>query len=119
MIINQDQCEEEDAVNIGNGILREKVVAAIITLNKGKSAGFDDIPSRIIINGGETMINLMHGICSNIWETSNWPEIWTKSIIITIPKKGNIQQCNNYRTISLINHASKLMVKIVKNRLDP
>ena len=61
----------------------------------------------------------MHRICSNIWETSKWQEIWTKSIIVTIPKKDNLTQCTNYRTISLINHASKSMLKIVKNRLDP
>ena len=60
----------------------------------------------------------MHRICSNIWETSKWPEIWTKSIIVTIPKKDNLTQCTNYLTISLINHASKSMLKIFKNRLD-
>ena len=34
-------------------------------------------------------------------------------------KKGNLQHCSNYRTISLINHASKVMFKIIKNRLQP
>ena len=61
----------------------------------------------------------MHRICSNILETSKWPEIWTKSIIVTIPNKSNITQYTNYRTISLINHTSKMMLKIVSNRLDP
>ena len=48
-------------------------------VKKDKSAGLDNIPSELIINGGETMINLMHRICSNIWETSNWLDIWTNS----------------------------------------
>ena len=35
------------------------------------------------------------------------------------PKKGNLQQCQNYRTISLISHPSKVMLKIILNRLKP
>ena len=35
------------------------------------------------------------------------------------PKKGNLQMCQNYRTISLINHPSKVMLKILLNRLKP
>ena len=37
--------------------------------------------------------------------------------VITLPKKGNLQQCQNYRTISLIRHPSKVMPKIILNRL--
>ena len=38
---------------------------------------------------------------------------------ITLPKKGNLQQCQNYRTISLISHPSKVILKIILNRLKP
>ena len=38
---------------------------------------------------------------------------------VTIPKKGNLQLCNNYRTISLISHGSKVMLKIILNRMRP
>ena len=33
-----------------------------------------------------------------------WPTLWTQSLVITLPKQGNLQQCQNYRTISLISH---------------
>ena len=39
--------------------------------------------------------------------------------VIKLPKKGNLQQCQNYRTISLIGHPSKVMLKIIQNRLKP
>ena len=45
--------------------------------------------------------------------------LWTQSLVITFPKKGNPQQCQNYRTISLISHSSKVMLKIILNRLKP
>ena len=35
------------------------------------------------------------------------------------PKKGNLQLCQNYRTISLISHSSKVMLKVILNRLKP
>ncbi|PIK43798.1 endonuclease-reverse transcriptase [Apostichopus japonicus] len=52
-------------------------------------------------------------ICNKIWQTGDWPTLWTQSLIITLPKKGNLQQCQNYRTISLICHASKVMLKVL------
>ena len=39
------------------------------------------------------------------------------SNIITLPKKGNLQQCKNYRTISLVCHPSKVLLKVLLNRL--
>ena len=41
-----------------------------------------------------------------------------KSVFIPIPKKGNAKECSNYRTIALISHASKVMLKILKARLQ-
>ena len=58
-------------------------------------------------------------ICNKIWQTGEWPTPWTQSLVITLPKKGNLQQCQNYRTISLISHPSKVMLKIILNRLKP
>lgn len=56
------------------------------------------------------MIEILTKICNKIWQT--------QSLIITIPKKGHLQLCQNYRTISLISHASKVMLKIILNRLQ-
>ena len=52
-------------------------------------------------------------------ENGEWPRPWTQSFVITLPKKGNLQQCQNYQTISLISHQSKVMLKIILNRLKP
>ena len=65
------------------------------------------------------MITTLTTICNKIWQTGEWPTPWTQSLIITLPKKGNLQMCQNYRTISLISHPSKVMLKILLNRLKP
>ena len=48
-----------------------------------------------------------------IWKTQQWPQDWKRSVFIPIPKKGNAKECSNYRTIALISHASKVMLKIL------
>ena len=80
--------------------------AAVLSLKKGKSAGVDDIPAKLVQAGGEDVITALTTICNKIWQTGEWQTPWIQSLVITLPKKGNLQQCQNYRTISLISHPS-------------
>ena len=41
-----------------------------------------------------------------------------KSVFIPIPKKSNAKECSNYRTITLISHSSKVMLKILQARVQ-
>ena len=61
---------------------------------------------------------MLHSICQQIWKTQQWPQDWKWSVFIPIPKKGNAKEYSNYRTIALISHASKLMLKILQARLQ-
>ena len=47
-----------------------------------------------------------------------WPQDWKRSVFTPIPKKGNAKECSNYRTIALISHTSKVMLKILQARLQ-
>ena len=51
-------------------------------------------------------------------ENSALGQNWKKSVFIPIPKKGNVKECSNYRTIALISHATKVMLKILQARLQ-
>ena len=77
----------------------------------------DNIPSELVQVGREAIIDMLLIICNKIWQTGGWPTPWTQSLIISLPKKGNLQLCQNYRTISLICHPSKVMLRILMNRL--
>ena len=50
--------------------------------------------------------------------TQQWPQDWKRSVFIPIPMKGNAEECSNYRTIALISHASKIMLKILQASLQ-
>ena len=93
--------------------------AAVQSLKKGKSVGVDNIPADLVHSGGDDVITTLTTICNKIWHTGKWPTPWTQSLVITLPKKGNLQQCQNYPMIGLISYPSKVMLKIMLNRLKP
>ena len=63
-------------------------------------------------------MKVLHSICQQICKTQQWPQDWKRSVFIPIPKKGNAKECSNYRTIALISHNSKVMIKILQARLQ-
>ena len=83
-----------------------------------KASGSDGIPVELfqILKGDA--VKVLHSICQQIWKTKQWPQHWKKSVFIPIPKKGNAKECSNYRTIALISHASKVILKILQARLQ-
>ena len=99
-------------------ILREEVEAAVKALKMGKSAGVGNILAELVQAEGEAMIDILTAICNKIWKTEELPITWTQSLVITLLRKDNLQLCQNYRTISLISHPSKAMLKS-SYRLQP
>ena len=85
--LNCTQTDTEDDLPI----LRREVEAAAQSLKKGKSAGVDNIPAELVQAGGEDVITAQTTICNKIWQTGDWPTPWTQSLVITLPKKGNLQ----------------------------
>ena len=89
--------------------------AAVQSLKREKSAEVDNIPAELVQAGREDVITALTTICNKVWQTGEWPIPSTKSLVI----KGNLQQCKNYQTKSLVSHPSKVMLKIILNRLKP
>ena len=87
-----------------------------ITINK--ASGGDGIPVELfqILKGDA--VKVLHSICQQIWKTQQWPRDWKMSVFILVQKKGNAKECSNYRTIALIPHTSKVMLKILQGRLQ-
>ena len=88
-------------------VLREEVEEAVCSLRTGMSPGVD-ISSDLLKNGGEATTTVLTAICQRTWEMRDWPKEWTQSLIIPLPKKGNLKQCQNYHTINLISHPSMI-----------
>ena len=87
-----------------------------ITMNKG--SGGDGIPVELFQILKDDAVKVLYSICQQIWKTQQWPQDWKRTVFIPIPKKGNAKECSKYRTIALISHASKVMLKILQARLQ-
>ena len=83
-----------------------------------KASGGDGIPVELFQILKEDAVKVLHSICQQIWKTQQWPQDWKMSVLIPIPKKGNTKECSKYRPISLISHASKVMLKVLQAMLQ-
>ena len=79
---------------------------------------YERIPVELFQILKDDAVKVLHSLCQQIWKTQQWPQDWKRSIFIPIPKKDNAKECSNYRTIALISHASKVMLKILQARLQ-
>ena len=83
-----------------------------------KASGCDGIPVELFQIVKDDAVKVLHSICQQIWKTQQWRQNWKRSVFIPIPTKGNAKECSNYCTISLISHASNVMLKVFQARLQ-
>ena len=99
-------------------ILECEVKWALENITTNKASGGDGIPVELFQILKDDAVKVLHSICQQIWKTQQWPQDWKRSVFIPIPKKDNAKECSNDHTVALISHASKVMLKILKARLQ-
>ena len=104
-------------IHLEPDILECEVEWALGSITTNKASGGDGIPVELFQILKVGAVKVLHSICQQIWKTQQWPQDGKRSVFIPIPKKGNAKECSNYRTIALISHASKVMLKILQARL--
>ena len=111
LVLNCPQTHTDD----DHPILRKEVEGAVQSLKKGKSAEVNNIPAELVQAGGGN--HRSHDILQQDLADGRMASSVDPVLGHHIPKKGNLQQCHDYRTMSLISHPSKVMLKIILNRL--
>ena len=97
---------------------REELLKAISQLSSGKAPGSDSIPAEIYKNGGPALVLQILQLFRLIWQQETVPQdLKDASIIHLYKRKGNRQDCNNHRGISLLSIAGKILARILLNRL--
>ena len=103
---------------MGQLILECEVKWVLGSITTDKASGGDAIPVELFQILKDDAVKVLHSICKQIWKIQQWPQDRKTSVFISIPKKGNAKECSNFRTIALISHASKAMLKILQARLQ-
>ena len=91
---------------------------ALESITTNKASGGDGIPAELFQILKEDAVKVLHSICQQVWKTQQSLQDWKRSVFIPIPKKGNVKECSNYCTISVISHASKVVLRILQARLQ-
>ena len=99
-------------------ILECEVKWALGSMTINKASGGDGIPVELFQILKDDNVKDLHSICQQIWKTQQWSQDWKRSVFIPIKKKGNAKECSNYCMIALISHARKVMLKILRARLQ-
>ena len=99
-------------------ILECEVKWALGSITTNKASEGVEIPAELFKLLKDDAVKVLHSICQQIWKTQQWSQDWKRSILISIPKKGNAKECSNYCAVVLISHTSKVILKTLQARLQ-
>jgi hypothetical protein len=98
-------------------ISEEATRKKLLSLNPNKSAGPDQIPSKVLKEAGEELARPLTEIFNKSLEEQIVPEEWKKAQITPIYKKGDKREPGNYRPVSLTSTVCKVMESLVREEL--
>ena len=89
-------------------IIEDNILKIMRALNINKAHGHDEISVRMIKICDEALVKPLSLINKNCIDTGVFPDIWKKSNIVPIYKRGDQQIIDNYRPISLLPICGKI-----------
>ncbi|PFX33741.1 LINE-1 retrotransposable element ORF2 protein [Stylophora pistillata] len=96
---------------------KDEVGQGIRSLKNGKAGSIDNIVAELLKADLEISTQKLHGIIQLIWEEERAPLEWLKGLIIKLPTKGNLRDCTNWRGITLLIIASKVLGQILMEHM--
>ena len=100
----------------GNPITREEVRDAMKQMKKNKSVGNDEIAFEMIEALRSFGPDKITDIANFLYESENVPDEMIESIFIALPKNPGTTDCKAHRTIILMSHVPKIMLRVILNR---
>jgi hypothetical protein len=113
---NIEPAEECLDINTGPPSV-EEVKRAIKTMKNGKAPGIDQIHAEMLKADEHVTPSVLTSILCNIWESEKSPTFWKTGLIVKLPKKGELTNCNNWRGIMLLSVTSKVLSRVILNRI--
>ena len=101
----------------GHKILRSEIKRAMKTMKTGKAAGEDGIMVDLYEKLGDVAIDFLTSLMKKIYEKGVIAEELRRSVFIAVSKKPRAQDCQNFRTVSPMNHATNIIQKKLLNRM--
>ena len=100
--LNDPENHNDVITHLEPDILECEVKWALGSITTKKARGGDGIPVELFQILKDDAVKVLHSIGQQTWKTQQWPQDWKNSVFIPIRKKGNVKECSNYSTITLI-----------------
>ncbi|RXN04778.1 endonuclease-reverse transcriptase [Labeo rohita] len=97
---------------------KEEIVTAIRSLKNRKAPGYDNLNTELFKADPDLAATILQPFFRTIWERKQAPDDWNKGIIVKIPKRGALSDCNNWRRITLLSVPSKILAKVIIQRIS-
>ena len=128
-IVNNDEAENFDNNHnfdlrdpmydqLDNPVITDEVRKCLQALKSGKACGIDNLLNEYFIEAGDILLTHMTDLFNIILDSGYFPDDWADGIIIPLFKKGNENDVNNFRGITLISCMSKLFTSTLYNRIN-
>ena len=99
----------------GHNILRSETKMAVKTMKMGKAAREDGITVELYRKLGDVAIDFLTSLTNKKYEKRIITEELRRSVFIALPKTPRENECQYFRTISLMNHATEIIRKVLLN----
>ena len=99
----------------------EEIATAMKAMANEKAVGADGLPTKLLKLGlqqDRTILLELDRLTTLIWREGKVPQQWKDAFITVLHEKGDKTECGNYRGISLVSHAGKVLLKVIARRLS-
>ena len=118
--VRRDEGEEEgveEEEELDQEISREEIIGGIDRLKKGKAGGADEISPELLQTCKGKLIEFLFKLFNKMFVTGYFPLKWALAIVVPLHKKGDVNDPDHYRGISLLSITSKIFTGILNRRL--
>ena len=84
-------------------------------MKRGKAVGNGQIAVELLMYLGDTGVDILKRLFNEMYKDSDIDGELLESTFILIPKKPKANECENYRTISIMSHTAKILLKVLLN----
>jgi hypothetical protein len=102
---------------LDKSITKSEVLYVIEHAKANKAAGFDGVLNEMLKSSEPFVIDFLVDLFNNIFYSGNFPEEWSKAILVPVYKSANPSLTSNYRGISIISAVCKCYTSILNRRL--
>lgn len=96
----------------------DEIMRAISRTKNRKATGSSGISAELLKSAGPVFIDRLVELLASVWRDGQVPRDWVDAVLVPIPKKGDLSNCDNWRGISLLDVAGKVAARLIADRLQ-